>query len=82
MSLADDLVALKNTKVRCLVGRILDEIDIEDANALDAVIQDRNIASGKISFLLEKYGYKMTSKTIDRHRNLGTSATSRCNCEH
>ena len=79
MSMKDDFKTLKIKKASCIVGRILESIDIEDAHALDEVLKDRSIPSTKIAHILEKYGYKMSNKTVDRHRNLGTTKT-RCAC--
>lgn len=79
MSLKEDLEVLKIKTPSCIIGRILESIDLEDANALDEVLKDRTIPSTKIAHILEKYGYKMSSKTVDRHRNMGTTKT-RCAC--
>jgi hypothetical protein len=79
MSLKDDLETLKVKTPSCIVGRVLEAIDLEDAHALDEILKDRTIPSTKIAHILEKYGYKMSSKTVDRHRNIGTTKT-RCAC--
>ena len=81
MSFAEELQNLKIKRASCAVGRVLEKLPNEDAHALLEVLKDRSITSGKIAHVLEKYGYKMSSRTIDRHRNIGTNK-NRCSCEH
>ena len=81
MSFAQELGNLKIKHASCAVGRVLETLNNEDAHALMEVLKDRSIPSSKIAHVLEKYGYKMSNRTVDRHRNIGTDK-NRCSCEH
>lgn len=79
MSLVDDLKKIQIKQPSCLVGKILVELDESDRIALENVLQDRSITSSKIVHVLNKYGYELSSRTVDRHRNKNTDR-SRCAC--
>ena len=80
MSFAEELASLKIKHASCSVGRVLETLNNEDAHALTEVLKDRTISSSKIAHILEKYGYRMSNRTVDRHRNIGTNK-NRCSCE-
>lgn len=79
MSIHDDLEELKKTGASCAVGRLLETLDAYDRASLISVLQDKDISSSAIAHVLEKHGYLMSGRTVNRHRNIGTDK-NRCSC--
>lgn len=79
MAIRDELLGLKKSEASCAVGRLLETLDAEDQAALVNVLQDKSISSSAIAHVLEKYGFVMSGRTVNRHRNLGTDK-NRCSC--
>lgn len=79
MAIRDDLQGLKKTDASCAVGKLLETLDDYDRAALIDVLQDRDISSSAIAHVLEKYGFVMSGRTVNRHRNRGTDK-NRCSC--
>lgn len=79
MSLADDLNNLNMISAPCAVGRALQQMDQVEQESLNLALTNRDISAARIAFVLQNYGYEMSGKTVERHRNRGTDK-GKCSC--
>lgn len=81
MSLLDDLQNVNVVKgPQCSVAKMLDSLELKEANAVLAVIDDVDSSLTALSAILLKYGYSINAKTLRRHRNRLGRGHDGCAC--
>ena len=73
MGLLDDLTALENERrhsggTRCTVARILDSMSVEEAAALNHVIDGTDVYASQIARALTENGHKISAGMVSHHR--------------
>ena len=68
MGLLDEIQQLNEPNKSCIVGNLIDALDDDDRKELLAAIDDPNIQSSKIVIALKRRGYKMSDKSMWKHR--------------
>ena len=68
MGLLDEIQQLNEPTKCCIVGNLIDALDDDDRKELLAAIDDPNIQSSKIVIALKRRGYKMSDKSMWKHR--------------
>jgi hypothetical protein len=68
MGLLDEIQQLNEPTKSCIVGNLIDALDDDDRKELLAAIDDPNIQSSKIVIALKRRGYKMSDKSMWKHR--------------
>ena len=68
MGLLDETQQLNEPTKCCIVGNLIDALDDDDRKELLAAIDDPNIQSSKIVIALKRRGYKMSDKSMWKHR--------------
>lgn len=79
MSLADELNNLHSSKFTCAVAKALHFMDPLEAEALQLAIDNRDISGSRIAYLLKAHGYKISTRTVLRHRARNTDM-EHCSC--
>jgi hypothetical protein len=68
MGLLDEIQQLNDQEKKCIVGNLIATLDADDREELVAAIADPNIQSSKIVIALKRRGYKMSDKSMWKHR--------------
>lgn len=68
MGLLDDIQRLNEPSKCCIVGKLLGALQDDDRKELLAAIDDPNIPASKIVIALKRRGYKMSDKSMWKHR--------------
>jgi hypothetical protein len=68
MGLLNEIQQLNEPPKSCIVGHLLDALDDDDRKELLLAIDDPNIQSSKIVVALKRRGYKMSDKSMWKHR--------------
>ena len=68
MGLLEEIQQLNDHEKKCIVGNLIATLDADDREELVAAIADPNIQSSKIVIALKRRGYKMSDKSMWKHR--------------
>ena len=68
MGLLDEIQLLNEHDKKCIVGNLIQSLNADDKQELLAAIADPNIQSSKIVVALKRRGYKMSDKSMWKHR--------------
>lgn len=68
MGLLDEIQRLNEPPKSCIVGLLLEALSVDDSKELLAAIDDTNIPAIKIVIALKRRGYKMSDKSMWKHR--------------
>ena len=68
MGLLDEIQQLNDQVKSCIVGNLLESLDADDRKELLEAINDPNIQSSKIVVALKRRGYKLSDKSMWKHR--------------
>jgi hypothetical protein len=68
MGLLDEIQQLNEHDKKCIVGNLIQSLNADDKQELLAAIADPNIQSSKIVVALKRRGYKMSDKSMWKHR--------------
>ena len=68
MGLLEEIQQLNEHDKKCIVGNLIATLDANDREELVAAIADPNIQSSKIVIALKRRGYKMSDKSMWKHR--------------
>lgn len=63
---------------RCTVGVLLDELNAEEADALEALLQNELITLPQIVETLYRHGHKVGEHALRRHRRRSTGTGCAC----
>jgi hypothetical protein len=68
MGLLDEIQQLNEHDKKCIVGNLIQSLNADDKQELLAAIADPSIQSSKIVVALKRRGYKMSDKSMWKHR--------------
>jgi hypothetical protein len=68
MGLLDEIQQLNEKNKSCIVGNLIEALDADERKELLLAIDDPNIQSSKIVVALNRRGYKMSDKSMWKHR--------------
>ena len=68
-----------DTKTRCGMGIILKELTPDELRIVEAALSSSHMSHQSIANALQKSGYKVSAKTVERHRNRNTGK-GQCSC--